>query len=157
MVAAYFFLQTGEGDLKKKIMDALQLKISLITIFIGFIALAVLAFLIARSGNFIIPVPKFELFFRKWLEILFFVRPRSKEILLGYPFLLLAANSYLKGEKKWLWVWAAIGAIAPVSVFNSFSHIHTPLVFSLIRTANGLVIGTICGIILLAIIDKFKR
>jgi len=157
IVAAYFFFQSGEGNLREKIMNALQLKISIITIFAGFLALAILGFLIARSGNFIIPVPKFELFFRKWLEILFYVRPRSKEILVGYPFLLLAVHSYLKGEKKWLWIWAAIGVIAPVSVFNSFSHIHTPLCFSLIRTLNGLIIGTFFGIILLAIINKFKK
>ena len=77
-----------------------------------------------------------------------FVRPRTKEFLIGYPALFLAAGYFLRGEKQWLWVLAAIGVIAPISVFNTFSHIHTPLMISLIRTFNGLILGLLIGWVL---------
>jgi predicted lysophospholipase L1 biosynthesis ABC-type transport system permease subunit len=100
-------------------------------------------------------VPGIEKIFRDILENILYIRPRTKEFLIGYPFLFLAAARYLRGEKKWLWFLAALGAIAPISVFNAFSHIHTPIMVSMIRTVNGLVLGIIFGWIVVAIANRF--
>jgi hypothetical protein len=119
--------------------------------------LAAIGILVARSGNFTLPVPGFEKNLRGFLETVLFVRPRTKEFLIGYPFLLLAATFYLRGQRQWLWLLAAIGAIAPISVFNTFSHIHTPVMISIIRTLNGLVLGLVIGALVVYITDRYRK
>lgn len=145
IVTAYFVLRMGGGSLRQRIQDYLSTRVSLAMVLVGGVVLGALAVLVARSGNFVLPVPGFEKYFRNWLEWLLFVRPRTKEFLVGYPFLYLAALYRLKGGRTWLWLLAAIGVIGPISVFNSFSHIHTPIVISLLRSFNGLVLGLLVG------------
>ena len=147
IVAAYFLLSAVRGSWWERVKSLLGTRISLLAAGLGLILLGALAVLVARSGNFILPVPGAEKYFRNWLEIVLFVRPRTKEFLVGYPALYLAALYYLRGNRSWLWLLAAIGVIAPVSVFNSFSHIHTPLLISLTRTLNGLALGLVISII----------
>jgi hypothetical protein len=156
IVAAYFITKlSGEGGLKERLFRYLETKITLSTAIIGLLVLGALGVLVARSGNFTLPVPGFEKHFRNWLEMLLYVRPRTKEFLVGYPFLFLSAYYYLKGERQWLWLLAAIGVIAPISVFNSFSHIHTPVMISLTRTINGLVLGIVIGLVVVWLADRF--
>ncbi|MDD4179398.1 MAG: DUF5693 family protein [Candidatus Margulisbacteria bacterium] len=154
IVACYFILRSETGNIKDVIQKFLTTKISVLTVGLGLFVIGALGLLVARSGNFIIPVPGFEKYLRNWLEVILFVRPRTKEFLVGYPALYLAAVYYLRGKTQWLWLLAAIGAIAPVSVFNTFSHIHTPLMVSLTRTFNGLVLGLLVGMLVWFIVDK---
>jgi len=155
IVAGYFLLKSGEGSLYDRVQNLLKTKVSLAIVFLGLFAAGALAVLVARSGNFVLPVPGFEKIFRNWLEMILFVRPRTKEFLVGYPFLFLAAAYYLRGKKSWLWLLTAVGVIAPVSVFNSFSHIHTPIVVSLVRTFNGMVLGLLMGWLAWVIVNKY--
>ena len=157
IVAAFFWLKASEGKLMDRLFDLLNTKVNLSAILGGAVALLALAFLLARSGNFILPVPAFEKYFRDWLEMVLFVRPRTKEFMIGYPFLMLAAVYYLRGNRTWLWLLAAVGAIAPISVFNTFSHIHTPIMVSLVRTFNGLLLGILIGGIVLFLIDRYYK
>ena len=156
IVAGYFLIKNG-GSLKDRLEILLKTKVSLVMVFLGLLVAGALAVLLARSANFVLPIPSFEKYFRNWLEILLYVRPRTKEFLIGYPFLFLAAACYLRGKKEWLWLLAAVGAIAPVSVFNSFSHIHTPVVISLIRTFNGLVLGVLIGLLAWTLLNRFIK
>ena len=130
-------------------------KVSLGQILAAFFGLGLLGILVARSGNFIIPVSGLEQSFRRFLETVMVIRPRTKEFLIGYPFLFIAALAFFRGKTKWLWLMAAIGAIAPISVLNSFTHIHTPIMVSMIRTINGLVLGIIIGLLAGFLADKF--
>lgn len=157
LVALYFILQAGEGSLKQRITAFLNSQVKLIVVFSGLFALGALMVFVARSGNFVLPVPGFEKGFREILETILLIRPRTKEFLVGYPFLYLAAIFVLRGNKKWIWVPAAIGVIAPISVINSFSHIHTPIMVSMIRTVNGLVLGVIIGAIVMLIAGRFIK
>lgn len=157
IVALYFLLKSGAGSLRDRLKGLLETRVSLWSVLIGLVALAGLGVLVARSGNFVLPVPAFEKYFRNWLEVILFVRPRTKEFLVGYPFLYLAALYHFRGNKLWLWLLAAIGVIAPVSVFNTFSHIHTPLLISAVRTFNGLVLGLIVAIIVGLLAGRFIR
>jgi predicted lysophospholipase L1 biosynthesis ABC-type transport system permease subunit len=77
--------------------------------------------------------------------------------MVGYPFLFLAAVSFLRGRTKWLWVFASLGAIAPISIFNSFSHIHTPILISMIRTVTGLVLGIMIGTIVSLVAKRYLK
>ncbi len=147
LVALYFALrQKDEGDLKDRLTYFLNTKVSIASIAGGVIILAVLAIFVARSGNFVLPVPGIEKLFRNFLETLLFIRPRSKEFLIGYPLLFLSAALYLKDRRTWLWILAPLGTIAPISILNTFSHIHTPLMISMIRTVNGLALGVLIGL-----------
>jgi hypothetical protein len=157
IVAAYFLLSLGAGTLAERFRKILETKISLLVIGLGVALLAALALLVARSGNFIMPVPGAEKYFRNWLEVVMYVRPRTKEFLIGYPALMLAAFYYLKGERTWLWLLAAVGAVASTSIFNTFSHIHTPLLISLVRTLNALVLGLIVGTVVCLIAARYIK
>ena len=118
--------------------------------------------MVLRSGNYIfIPTFFFEKSIREFLELILWVRPRTKEFLIGYPFLFLSVL-YVdqKISRNWLWFFAILGAVAPISIINSFCHVHTPLTISLFRTCLGLVLGilvTLFYIFFYKIIRYFHR
>jgi len=155
IVALYFILQQGSGGLKDRIASFLNLDVKMISIVSAVLVLGGIGVFVARSGNFVLPVPGFEKYARNLLEKLLYIRPRTKEFLIGYPFIFLAAAAYLRGKLKWLWLLAALGAIAPISVMNTFSHIHTPFIISMMRTVNGLVLGIAIGAMVAFLADTF--
>lgn len=122
----------------------------------GAVLLGLFLFLLLRSGNFsFLRSGDLEETIRRWLENTLYVRPRFKEFVLGYPSLL--AWLYIAGRygKKFHFCKLAlllVGFMGQISVINTFSHIHTPLIISLIRTGNGLAGGLILGGIFLAVI-----
>ncbi len=151
IVASYFFLRKeNEEKLDVKVsMDKarglLNTDIKGYHAVLFLLAAACGALFILRSGNFGLPVPGLEKFARGLLENLLVIRPRTKEFLIGYPALILGAIYYLKGGNKWLWFWLSIGVLAPVSMVNSFCHIHTPFMISLVRSVVGLILGIALG------------
>ena len=157
LVVLYFILNQGEGPLRQRFEAFLSTKVSVAAVLGGFFVLGALGIFVARSGNFVLPVPSFEKIFRNFLETVLFIRPRTKEFMVGYPMLFIAAVALLRENRKWVWLFAAIGAIAPISVFNTFSHIHTPIMVSMIRTVNGLVLGIIIGLIVAYITDRVLK
>lgn len=118
------------------------------------IALAAIGYFLSRSGNAATTLP-FELEFRQWLDDVMGVRPRTKEIFLGHPFFLLAAYMMFKYKKgRWLFI---LGVIGQMSMVSTFTHIHTPLLISIIRTFNGMLVGAIGGVILILIVEWMGR
>lgn len=97
---------------------------------------------ILRTGNFGLPVAQFEVEFREFLERVLIVRPRTKEFLIGHPALYFILKKDGKGLAAWL---APIAVIGQLSMVNTFSHIHTPLLVTLYRTGAGLIFGYIIG------------
>lgn len=152
IVALYFFFKSEDGfnleGFKEKSLAILRSTIPVWILLLLFIALVFFGILLARSGNFILPVSGFEKAFRMVLEQTLSVRPRTKEFLIGYPFLILGIMLFLKNRTQALPVILAIGAIGPVSMLNSFCHTHTPIIISLIRSFNGAILGVIIGFIL---------
>ncbi|HJV44416.1 MAG TPA: DUF5693 family protein [Bacillota bacterium] len=112
------------------------------------IAVVALGYFLSRSGNEATTLP-FELKFRQILNDVLGVRPRTKEIFLGHPFFLLASYLMIKYRKGiWLFI---IGVIGQMSLVSTFTHIHTPLLISIERTINGIIIGLIVGVVLIFI------
>ena len=114
---------------------------------IGF-AITFITLLLLRSGNYI-PMPQllYEEKFRGFLENILFVRPRTKEFFIGYPFLFFsywAVDHYI--SRRWIWLFNGIGLVALISVINSFCHIHTPINISIYRTCIGVIMGGMVGI-----------
>ncbi len=115
-------------------------------------ALAALAFVLTRSGNQPVVSPSgFEIKFRALLEHVLAVRPRTKEFLLGHPALMLAVALGLRGRRSWLPLVAVLAGLGQASLLNTYCHFHTPLSVSLLRTVNGVWVGALLGVVVIAV------
>lgn len=116
-------------------------------------------FYIGRTGHTAgVPVSALELQVRRILGEVLLVRPRFKEFLIGHPLSLLALVCLAKGSRSALTTTlTVIGAIAPVSIANTYMHFTTPTPFTdaTIRTFNGLWLGMVFGLILTGIVLFF--
>ena len=159
IVALYFFLKPNNEPItikgiKEKTLLFIGSRVPVLSILLGALVLGGLFVLVARSGNFSLPVPGFEKQARELMEVWFGVRPRTKEFLIGYPFLAIAGWCLLKNKTQFLWVLLAIGVIGPISLINTFTHVHTPVVISITRSVSGLVLGLIIGGIITFLLDR---
>lgn len=94
-----------------------------------------------------------ELQLRALLEQILYVRPRTKEFLIGFPFFVLAlhvAKSYPKGYYFLL----IPGVIGFLSLVNTFTHLHIPLLISLLRSGYSILFGFIIGLVLIWLYEK---
>lgn len=161
IIAFYFFFKTDRGfdfrTFKERSLSILRANVPVWVLISGIFALGILAILLARSGNFIIPVPGFEKDARLLLEKVMAIRPRTKEFLIGYPALIIAAFLYLKGIKKWNPIILPVAAIGTTSLLNTFCHVHTPIYVSLVRSINGLFMGIIVGSIAWWVVKRYIK
>ncbi len=107
--------------------------------------------MLMRSGNYGF-VSNSEIVIRDWLEKVLGARPRTKEFLIGYPALIVWY--YLKQNELWAHWREALRLVvtfAYSSGVNSFCHFHTPLTFTILRNFNGLWIGLLLGLLILAV------
>ncbi|MGB9553675.1 MAG: DUF5693 family protein, partial [bacterium] len=98
---------------------------------------------LTRSGNFpLLPAGTLESTMRRVLERMLFMRPRTKEFLVGYPALWLLCvfplSFFRPAYQVMLWLAVAVGF---TTFLNSFSHIHTPFLFVLLRFGNALALS----------------
>jgi hypothetical protein len=118
----------------------------------------VVALLLLRTGHETgLGVSGLELQFRSLLNRVFGVRPRSKELLIGHPLLLLGLVRAAGGKNVGRWVLLSLGAIGQVSLVNTFTHIHTPLLISVTRTLHGLWFGALVGVGLYLLVEFVER
>lgn len=97
--------------------------------------------LLARTGNISVPVSGPEQRLRTVLESTLVARPRTKEFLIGYPSLVLAGAAAALGWRRVAFAFVLAGAVGPAGAINSFSHAHTPFLYTVWRTGNALVVG----------------
>lgn len=119
----------------------LSLRTALVLVVLGSAGLL----LVLRTGNVSLPVLGLEERLRTALEEALVARPRTKEYLVGHPALLLGIAAYLVGVRRWGLALVVAGAVGQAGLVNSFAHLHTPILYTLWRTANGLVLGTAIG------------
>lgn len=108
---------------------------------------------IARSGNYSMPLLPYEKELRDWFEKVFYARPRFKEFLAGHPALIFGLYLYgcAKGEanRKLEMVLAvfltALGMLGQTSLINTFCHAHADISLSVLRTVYGLFLGSLLG------------
>ncbi|MEN6372661.1 MAG: DUF5693 family protein [Armatimonadota bacterium] len=125
---------------------------------IALVLLVMLGLLLARSGNDSgVGVSGIELRFRSILDKILYVRPRTKEFLIGHPALFLGIAAALGGRRGWAALLLVIGTIGEVSIVNTFCHIHTPIFISAYRVTIGSVLGLALGIVLLLMFSRFNR
>ncbi|HHW03880.1 MAG TPA: hypothetical protein GXX35_13920 [Thermoanaerobacterales bacterium] len=141
----------GRLSLKKPILSLGS--IILLLLFTG-----VLFVLINRTGNdSIIPIPKWELSFRIWLENTLWVRPRTKEFLMGFPALMVAEGLDAMGYDRWAGWFYLAALLGPVSMMNTFSHFHIAALISIVRSLEGAIIGAILGAVALGGFYLYER
>lgn len=116
------------------------------------VLLAGIGLIIFRSGN-VAFIPGFEAKIRVALEKLLIARPRTREVFIGYPSLLLlnflVSKNYFAQYRELFRIGVALGFS---SVINSFCHFHTPLFLILLREFNGLWTGLIIGLFAVALV-----
>lgn len=123
---------------------------------LGLIALAIVVVIVLRSGNDPgVGVSSTELSFRTLLNRVFFVRPRTKEFLFGYPLLVFGLALAATGRRNWLLLFLCAGAIAQADLLDTFCHIHTPLLISVIRSLLGWILGALIGTLLYLLYRRF--
>ncbi|UZN00038.1 DUF5693 family protein [Lysinibacillus sp. MHQ-1] len=106
-------------------------------------------FYISRTGNSG-SVSDLELTFRQWLENTLYVRPRTKEFLIGFPFFVLAL--YVMGiNRKWGSILLVPGVIGFLSIVNTFTHLHIPVAVSVLRTLYSVSLGFVIGLVFILI------
>ena len=156
-VALYFLLEDTFDATVKKAFKILMAPLSVgHLVLLGLLGAFGVLFIL-RSGNFGIAVPGFERHFRDLAEVLLAVRPRTKEFLVGYPAILLTIFYFRNIPRHWLWLPLSVAVISPVSITNTFSHAHSPLMLSLVRSMNGLWAGFLAGLAAVAVIEVAKR
>lgn len=121
--------------------------------------LAVVAYWLMRTGNQPeLGVPMWEIKLRAAIEDILGIRPRFKEFLIGHPALVLSffflSGTHLEAKiGQWLTVPAVISL---ASIMNTFSHAHTPISISLLRTVHGIWLGILIGVLLVLLLKYFS-
>jgi hypothetical protein len=116
------------------------------------------ALYLLRSGNYQLPVLDIEDAFRRVLGYIMVARPRTKEFLIGYP--LLVFTLYYLGTVvpyKYRWVFYTVATVAPISLLNTFCHLHAPLWLSVLRSFNGFWLGILLGMAAIALYRSLSR
>jgi hypothetical protein len=151
LVLAIMWLKVNKGKLM--ILENIKKPILIEHVIIMMFFAVFLVIYISRSGNFsFLPVLDIEEKIRIFLEKTLIARPRNKEFLIGYPALLLVMSmNYLKIKEFKIPI-IIIGTIGPVTLINTFCHIHTPFLFSMLRTFNGVWLGLALGLIAVTIL-----
>ncbi len=144
LIGLYFFLRNTD------VKAALKTPIFWQQAGIGMLLLVGFAFMASRTGNDgPAGVSGLELKLRALLDQILYVRPRTKEFMIGHPALIIAIG--LAASKRasggWLAVAMMVGAIGQTSMVNTMCHLHTPITVSLARIGVGLVVGGILGAI----------
>lgn len=144
----YYIRPRRLSDLEGMARRVLDAPVRYSALFIASVGVVFLAVYIIRSGNYLtVDTGSSEQNARQWLETVFSVRPRTKEILVGYPFLmaaLLIGPTHLLN--RWRWALLCVGSVAFISVLNSFCHIHSPVELSLYRGVLGIGIGFLVSV-----------
>lgn len=139
IISIYYLLNLKTGKLKEEIPAFLESVIKIKHLILGAVLVLIAVVYIGRTGNFpLFPVPAWELTIRSFLEKLLYVRPRFKEFLIGHPLFLFSL--YLGAEKRkelYFYPVLMLACVGVITTANTFSHLHTPVVISLLRTFHS--------------------
>ena len=157
LIALALYLFTDRFDARiTSAREAFTAPVRIYQLIVTAVVLGAGAIVLMRSGNTSDVGPSsIELALRHHLTELLSVRPRTKEFLVGFPLLMLlpalrSVDRRAVGMLLSLGIGLGIG-----DVIDTFCHLHTPVLISVLRIVNGLVIGAIVGIIAIALYRWF--
>lgn len=140
------------GRIIRQVVNLLNYPVSIkVLLLFGMGALGAWIF-IGRSGHTAgVPVPAFELKLRAFLEQAMYARPREKEFIIGHPAFLLAVMATARQWPRLLHFLLVIAAtIGQSTLVETFAHLRTPVLMSFIRGVDGLLLGILAGLALVA-------
>lgn len=152
MIYLLYRLASDHGGLSYLLVSCwrvMKMKVTVGMVLLAGIAAGMLLFYMLRTGNSGVGISEAERAFRAFLDNVLMVRPRTKEFMIAHPIML--AVLYF-GYRRNLWPLALLGAIGQVSLVNTFEHLHTPVLVSLIRTVNGWWLGVLIGLVLVLLL-----
>ncbi|WP_425058462.1 hypothetical protein SCACP_31140 [Sporomusa carbonis] len=103
---------------------------------------------VGRSGHTAgVPVPAIELKLRSFLEQVMYARPREKEFMIGHPAFLLAVMAcYRQWPRLVQYMLVVVATIGQGSLVETFAHMRTPVLMSVVRALDGLALGAVFGV-----------
>lgn len=148
LVGIFFFTSEPQERVYIRLKNLFQqpLRVGLAGVAV-FVVLVGVIYILRTGNEGEVAVSSLELQLRNWLDNLLVVRPRTKEFLLGHPALLLLLYTGYRDNRYLPLLF--FGAIGQISIVNTFAHVHTPLLVSLLRVGNGLWLGVLVGLILI--------
>lgn len=148
LIALCIYLFSKRYNTETNARQVFGAPIALYQLIVGIIVIAAGALLVMRSGNTSDVQPSnLELAMRHVLAHVLSVRPRTKEFLVGAPLLMLAPALFSQHRRAVGWLLALGIGVGIGDVIDTFSHLHTPVMISVQRIGNGVIIGAIVGII----------
>jgi len=149
------FLLLRERDWFGIVSGTVKSNVKFWHLFVGVVLLGGFIVYVLRTGNEAPElVSEFEVSVRQILKNILGVRPRTKEFLIGHP---LTIVLLYYGYKLEVFPLVMVGLIGQISIINTYAHLHTPLMVSLLRTANGLWIGILIGVLAILIMEWIIR
>jgi hypothetical protein len=155
----YLLVFNDEDHLLDSIYKNLMKQPNYLFLLLAFVGMVMGYVYLARSGNNpAIGVSQLELTVREYLEMLFLARPRFKEIILGYPCLLIMVYLYHRYPKNLILLILGLGVMmGSISMINSFCHVFTAISISFHRTLGGLLLGgaiAVVGLLGVVILER---
>ncbi len=155
----YMMVFYRRQDLTAHLVRFARMKPNYLVLAIGAFFLVALYIYLGRSGNDSgITVSSLELRTREILEMLFLARPRFKEILIGYPCLMMMVYLYHRYRKSLILLPLGLGMMmGSVCMTNTFCHVFAAIQISTHRTLAGLFVGVIVGACFVALLMILER
>ncbi len=150
LIVASVYKKQTVADIKKIVVNIIKSLRWYHFVLIGAVAL-IAGIYILRSGN-VNRISFFETNLRNTLTEYFVARPRTKEIILGWPCLALFIY-YVKADKAKLmqWIFGIGASILFASIVNTFCHAFTLAETMFLRVANGVLFGVVFAVVALVI------
>ena len=156
----YFFVFKDEDNLVETLYKLPMQKPTYLILAAGAFALIFLFLSMTRTGNApIIGATQLEVYIRRLFEAMFVARPRFRELMIGYPSILILIYLYHKYKNNILLLIIGFGVVmGTVSMVNSFSHVFTSIYISMHRTFAAFVLGSfLAGLLLIFVLIFEKR
>lgn len=159
VIFVIWLVQQGRNGGLDSLIKFLESEVKLWHVVLFFVFAIVAAFYLIRTGNSggDLVVSESERAFRRWLDGTLGVRPRFKEFILGNPALVLLPMLVFLRWRSCVPLAVLASAVGMASLSDTYGHIHTPILVSLQRTTNGVVLGCAIGVMLALICYGLKN
>lgn len=159
VIFVIWLVQQGRNGGLDSLIKFLESEVKLWHVVLFFVFAIVAAFYLIRTGNSggDLVVSESERAFRRWLDGTLGVRPRFKEFILGNPALVLLPTLVFLRWRSCVPLAVLASAVGMASLSDTYGHIHTPILVSLQRTTNGVVLGCAIGVMLALICYGLKN
>lgn len=153
LIAVYVFLYRGDS-VWEELKNWLRMPITVLWVAVAAVFGVAALYYLSRTGNAGTLLPG-EATFRSFLENAFGVRPRNKEFLLAHPLFILGVFAAFR--YRWALFALIVAVMGQLSMVDTFAHIHSPAVLSLIRGVLGLGLGLVFGLIAVLVWQIIER